>query len=474
MCLLNVHLIQPQHQNTARTSREETLSIDRSTHLMYSRYPTILFHIPYVIESDASRFLCDRSSLAYQQYRKKVLSLRYNTGSDGDENTGAAEEDDNDHNADNGYGGKHVSDAAATAGASRPYEIDAVQPFAEQTGGDDRATTTTDDKYDPADMYEDDDDDQQHHANAHGDGPDDNDNNAGVGFDQALHADGSGYDSDSEYMRETMSRNFGQQLKRKLDIDERQLMPFGGPSGRDAMDGGGGPTGDDGGTGCGGGSSDEDDGDGGAANASADGMSEAQRKKRSRWGDKVHSAVGSARPPQPQQRINPFATGGVGGPSSSSACAAMVPMLTHCTRTNPALLAYARQSYGTIELDDETWRKCEDHFKVNLLYQDMLRKRNEIDRLARAGRQKYEYDSDEDVQGGTWEHKARNAEMEATAVWSDALTKQAEGKHHIGDFLPPEELRKFMEKYESQQTNRAPDLSDYREYKLREDNKGGR
>lgn len=27
---------------------------------------------------------------------------------------------------------------------------------------------------------------------------------------------------------------------------------------------------------------------------------------------------------------------------------------------------------------------------------------------------KYEYDSDEDVEGGTWEHKNRNAEMEAT------------------------------------------------------------
>lgn len=27
---------------------------------------------------------------------------------------------------------------------------------------------------------------------------------------------------------------------------------------------------------------------------------------------------------------------------------------------------------------------------------------------------KYEYDSDEDVEGGTWEHKNRTAEMEAT------------------------------------------------------------
>jgi len=27
---------------------------------------------------------------------------------------------------------------------------------------------------------------------------------------------------------------------------------------------------------------------------------------------------------------------------------------------------------------------------------------------------KYEYDSDEDIEGGTWEHKLRSAEMEAT------------------------------------------------------------
>ncbi|VDP96870.1 unnamed protein product [Trichobilharzia regenti] len=29
---------------------------------------------------------------------------------------------------------------------------------------------------------------------------------------------------------------------------------------------------------------------------------------------------------------------------------------------------------------------------------------------------KYEYDSDEDCDGGTWEHKLREAEMEATRV----------------------------------------------------------
>ncbi|XP_055850073.1 SURP and G-patch domain-containing protein 1 isoform X1 [Episyrphus balteatus] len=148
------------------------------------------------------------------------------------------------------------------------------------------------------------------------------------------------------------------------------------------------------------------------------------------------------------------------------------PVLSGVQRTDPALLAYARQNYGTTELEEDEWRKCEEHFKVNLLYQDMLRKRQEIDRLARSGKFKYEYDSDEDVTGGTWEHKLRNAEMEATNAWASALTKQSEGKHHIGDFLPPEELKKFMEQYEAKKSNRQPDLSDYKEYKLREDNVG--
>jgi splicing factor 4 len=38
-------------------------------------------------------------------------------------------------------------------------------------------------------------------------------------------------------------------------------------------------------------------------------------------------------------------------------------------------------------------------------------------------------------------------EMAKTAAEAQKLTATAEGKHHIGDFLPPEELSKFMDKY---------------------------
>lgn len=195
---------------------------------------------------------------------------------------------------------------------------------------------------------------------------------------------------------------------------------------------------------------------------SAGAMAQKNRKKRSRWGEKVDedNSMPSAVP------TNAAAT------TPTTFANQNKPILSAVTRTDPALLNYARQNYGTINLSEEDWKKCEDHYKVNLLYQDMLKKRDEIDRLARSGKFKYEYDSDEDTVGGTWEHKLRNAEMEATAVWAEALNQQSKGKHHIGDFLPPEELKKFMEKYNSQQNNREPDLSDYKEYKLKENNKG--
>nr|CAD7203887.1 unnamed protein product [Timema douglasi] len=110
--------------------------------------------------------------------------------------------------------------------------------------------------------------------------------------------------------------------------------------------------------------------------------------------------------------------------------------------------------------------------QINLLYQDMMRKKQELEQLQRAGKFKYEYDSDEETEGGTWEHRLRHAEMEATELWADELTKKAEGKHHIGDFLPPDELERFMEKYTALKDGRTPDLSDYKEFKLKEDNIG--
>nr|XP_026493114.1 SURP and G-patch domain-containing protein 1-like isoform X4 [Vanessa tameamea] len=196
----------------------------------------------------------------------------------------------------------------------------------------------------------------------------------------------------------------------------------------------------------------------------SDPRKERRKRKKSRWGD------------DPPVDIKPP---GVATPLPNSLPGAKLSKideeglkLTNVNRNNQALMQYAMTNYGTTNLSVEDWKKCEDNFKLNLLYQDMLKKRQEVERLAAAGKHKYEYDSDEDTSEGTWEHRLRAKEMNATERWATELTKQAAGKHHIGDFLPPEELKKFMEKYSAVKSGKEPDLSDYKEYKLKEDNVG--
>ncbi|OAD52869.1 SURP and G-patch domain-containing protein 1, partial [Eufriesea mexicana] len=172
-----------------------------------------------------------------------------------------------------------------------------------------------------------------------------------------------------------------------------------------------------------------------------DNKDERKRKRRSRWGDadnkvsvtEINTLSGHSK----QQSSSGFSQPGIAIPGQIGQPAVIIP---------PS--------------------------KINLLYQNLLRKREEVRRLEAQGKHKYEYDSDEETEGGTWEHKLRSAEMEATQMWAEELTAQAEGKHHIGDFLPPDELKKFMEQYNAVKQGKEPDLSDYKEYKLKEDNIG--
>ncbi|KYM98292.1 SURP and G-patch domain-containing protein 1 [Cyphomyrmex costatus] len=217
-----------------------------------------------------------------------------------------------------------------------------------------------------------------------------------------------------------------------------------------------------------------------------DNKEERKRRKRSRWGDPDNKVLvtetnissgnrSGAVLPQPGIAI----PGQIGqpaviipSPSKRQQVKSKNPMLTKISRNDPALIHYARQTFGTLDLSEEQWKKAEDHYKINLLYQNLLKKREEVKRLEAQGKHKYEYDSDEETEGGTWEHKLRSAEMEATQMWAEELTAQAEGKHHIGDFLPPDELKKFLEQYNAVKQGKEPDLSDYKEYKLKEDNIG--
>ncbi|EEB16027.1 arginine/serine rich splicing factor sf4/14, putative [Pediculus humanus corporis] len=188
-----------------------------------------------------------------------------------------------------------------------------------------------------------------------------------------------------------------------------------------------------------------------------------KRKRKSRWGD-VATTSGTVQPPSVVTNLTLQAGSKLPTPKTN--------LLSQLTRSDPGLLQYARQTFGSTNLSEEDWKKAEDHYKINLLYQDLVKKRAEIDKLEKAGKFKYEYDSDEDVEGGTWEHKLRQQEMMATQLWAEELTRQAAGKHHIGDFLPPEELERFMERYNAVKEGREPDLSDYKEFKLKEDNVG--
>lgn len=58
------------------------------------------------------------------------------------------------------------------------------------------------------------------------------------------------------------------------------------------------------------------------------------------------------------------------------------------------------------------------------------------------------------------------------AEWAEQLTKMGRGKHFIGDFLPPDELEKFMETFKALKEGREPDYSEYKEFKLTVENIG--
>lgn len=73
------------------------------------------------------------------------------------------------------------------------------------------------------------------------------------------------------------------------------------------------------------------------------------------------------------------------------------------------------------------------------------------------------------------------AELQLLICWvfftekADELTQKGKGKHHIGDFLPPQELKKFTAKVKAvkgESSLDSFDFSDYAEHKIKEDNIG--
>lgn len=63
-----------------------------------------------------------------------------------------------------------------------------------------------------------------------------------------------------------------------------------------------------------------------------------------------------------------------------------VSTISKITRTNPQLVGYARQAYGRVDLDDDEWKQCEEAYKMNMVFQDIARKKAQDEELAKAGK----------------------------------------------------------------------------------------
>ncbi|XP_065836246.1 SURP and G-patch domain-containing protein 1-like [Oscarella lobularis] len=84
-----------------------------------------------------------------------------------------------------------------------------------------------------------------------------------------------------------------------------------------------------------------------------------------------------------------------------------------------------------------------------------------------------EYDSDEETEGGTWEHKLRAYEMQKTHnLATQQTTALVEGKHHLQDFLPSDRMKEILTAEEEARRGKSLARSDYEEQKLTATNIG--
>lgn len=136
---------------------------------------------------------------------------------------------------------------------------------------------------------------------------------------------------------------------------------------------------------------------------------------------------------------------------------------------------------GVTELSEDQKRQIKEQQEMQEMYDMIMKHKRAMAEMQvmweKAVRDhQHEYDSDEEVDhdAGTWEHRLRHMEMEKTREWAESLTEMGKGKHFIGDFLPPEELEKFMETFKALKEGRDPDYSEYKEFKLTVENLGFR
>ncbi|XP_063770635.1 SURP and G-patch domain-containing protein 1 [Pseudophryne corroboree] len=134
---------------------------------------------------------------------------------------------------------------------------------------------------------------------------------------------------------------------------------------------------------------------------------------------------------------------------------------------------------GVTELSDAQKKQLKEQQEMQQMYDMIMKHKMAMQDMQmmweKALKQhQHEYDSDEEVDNdtGTWEHQLRRMEMDKTREWAEQLTEMGRGKHFIGDFLPPDELDKFMETFKALKEGREPDYSEYKEFKLTVENIG--
>ncbi|CAM9748549.1 unnamed protein product, partial [Sphacelaria rigidula] len=77
------------------------------------------------------------------------------------------------------------------------------------------------------------------------------------------------------------------------------------------------------------------------------------------------------------------------------------------------------------------------------------------------------------IDGGTWEHRKRAKEMLKTAETALSLTIQAKNAHHMSQYLPKEELERFLKKADKAAKGEQPEVEeDFEKNKITEDNIG--
>ncbi|XP_073788573.1 SURP and G-patch domain-containing protein 1 isoform X6 [Danio rerio] len=193
----------------------------------------------------------------------------------------------------------------------------------------------------------------------------------------------------------------------------------------------------------------------------------AKRKRKSRWGaedDKVQL------PPPAVHAITPVEPA---GETSTAALSVQELSSLGYKKGKPVGLV------GVTELSDDQKKQLKEQQEMQEMYDMIMKHKRAMQDMQLIWEKaiqnhQHEYDSDEEVDAddGTWEHRLRQMEMEKTREWAEQLTEMGKGKHFIGDFLPPDELEKFMETFKALKEGRDPDYSEYKEFKLTVENIG--